>query len=110
MDVYSSQNYLFYTFAPILPRFPLQTQARITMRFARFVSALDYSCFLPPFHASCVNSCLFRVAVLAGFLFQFASPSTQAATRSPKGPVIPKWGRFEHTFKSSIAYSNPVQQ
>jgi Protein of unknown function (DUF4038)/Domain of unknown function (DUF5060)/Putative collagen-binding domain of a collagenase len=30
-----------------------------------------------------------------------------AAIRSPKMPVVPKWGRFEAAFKSSINYSNP---
>ena len=34
----------------------------------------------------------------------------QAASQSPKAPVVPKWTRFEHAFKSSIAYSNPLQQ
>jgi hypothetical protein len=33
-----------------------------------------------------------------------------AATQSQKGPVIPKWARFEQSFKSSVTYSNPLQQ
>jgi len=37
----------------------------------------------------------------------FALP---AATQSKKEPVVPKWGRFEQTFKSSLVYSNALQE
>src|SRR5262245_32843305 len=33
-----------------------------------------------------------------------------AATESAKVSVAPKWTRFEQSFKSSVPYSNPVQQ
>ena len=33
-----------------------------------------------------------------------------AATRSPQFPAVPKWGRFELLLKSSVNYSNPVQE
>jgi len=36
--------------------------------------------------------------------------SAFAATKSPKMPVTPKWGRFEQAFTSSITYTNPLQQ
>ena len=29
---------------------------------------------------------------------------------SQKLNVVPKWGRFEQTFKSSLPYSNPIQE
>ncbi|HWX18439.1 MAG TPA: hypothetical protein VN578_00905, partial [Candidatus Binatia bacterium] len=32
-----------------------------------------------------------------------------AATQSPKEPVVPKWERFEHEFRSSVVYSNALQ-
>ncbi len=33
------------------------------------------------------------------------------ATAAPaKTPIVPKWGRFEQTFKSSVRYSNPPQE
>ncbi len=31
------------------------------------------------------------------------------ATRSKKMPVVPKWARFERVFKSSVVYSNALQ-
>lgn len=33
-----------------------------------------------------------------------------AATAFAKTPLVPKWGRFEQSFKSSIEYANPFQQ
>jgi hypothetical protein len=38
------------------------------------------------------------------------SVHSQAAVQSPKVPVTPKWLRFEESFKSSTAYSNPLQE
>src|SRR5262245_24294810 len=32
------------------------------------------------------------------------------AAPSPKMPVVSKWGRFEHAFKSSKAYTHPLQE
>src|SRR5215472_16253942 len=29
---------------------------------------------------------------------------------SAKSPIVPKWGRFEQTFKSGVRYSNPPQE
>src|SRR5207249_4368756 len=31
------------------------------------------------------------------------------AEPSPQMPVVSKWGRFEQSFKSSVAYSHPLQ-
>src|SRR4029077_802571 len=31
------------------------------------------------------------------------------ATESPKMPVVPKWQRFEQVFKSTVVYSNALQ-
>lgn len=45
-----------------------------------------------------------RITSLA-LLFTGALASVLAAD-----PVVAKWGRFEHTFESSVAYSNPIQQ
>src|SRR6266581_1538545 len=56
-----------------------------------------------------IGTSLFRTLLSALFVL----PSLgilQAASQSPKAPVVPKWTRFEHSFKSSIAYSNPLQQ
>ncbi|HXU78877.1 MAG TPA: DUF4038 domain-containing protein [Methylomirabilota bacterium] len=38
------------------------------------------------------------------------SPPIQAATRSKKVPVVPKWGRLDQSFKSSVKYTNALQQ
>jgi hypothetical protein len=38
-----------------------------------------------------------------------ATVPVMGATRGLKMPVTPKWGRFEASFKSTLAYSNPVQ-
>src|SRR5436189_5035467 len=41
----------------------------------------------------------------------FSAPgTTSAATKSPKLPVTPKWGRFEEAFTSAITYTNPLQE
>jgi len=37
------------------------------------------------------------------------SAGVLTATASPKLPVVAKWGRFEQTFKSTVLYSNAVQ-
>jgi len=31
------------------------------------------------------------------------------ATESPRMPIVPKWGRFEQSFKSEVLYSNALQ-
>ena len=47
-----------------------------------------------------------RLAALCLLLLPAGVPTAAA---SPKVPVIAKWGRFEQSFKSSVAYSNAVQ-
>ena len=47
-----------------------------------------------------------RLAVLALLLLPAGVPTARAAA---KMQVVPKWSRFEQAFKSSVAYSNPVQ-
>jgi hypothetical protein len=47
-----------------------------------------------------------RLAALAFLLLPMGLPTADA---SVKTPVIPKWGRFEQVFKSSVVYSNAVQ-
>ncbi len=37
-------------------------------------------------------------------------PAAQSATKGIKMPVAPKWSRFEHTFRSSVVYTNPLQE
>ncbi|MGO8675729.1 MAG: DUF4038 domain-containing protein [Limisphaerales bacterium] len=44
--------------------------------------------------------CLSLLALPAGL---------RAATESPRMPVVPKWGRFEQSFKSDVLYSNALQ-
>jgi hypothetical protein len=39
-----------------------------------------------------------------------APNSACGATKSPKMPVTPKWGRFEQAFTSSTTYTNPLQE
>ena len=36
--------------------------------------------------------------------------ATIAVGATPKLPVVPKWHRFEHAFKSSLVYTNPLQE
>ena len=36
--------------------------------------------------------------------------NVDAATRSKKVPVVPKWGRLDQSFKSSVKYDNPPQE
>jgi hypothetical protein len=50
----------------------------------------------------------FVLAFLAVALL--ATDGVMAATRSAKIPVVPKWGRFEHSFHSTSAYTNAVQE
>src|SRR5258705_936245 len=45
--------------------------------------------------------------VICFLLLPMTSP---AVTQSSKLPLVAKWERFDQTFKSSVAYSNPVQQ
>lgn len=47
-----------------------------------------------------------RVAALALLLAPAGVPTAAASTKTP---VIAKWGRFEQAFKSSVAYSNALQ-
>jgi hypothetical protein len=47
-----------------------------------------------------------RLAALALLLLPGGVPTVGA---SAKTPVVPKWGRFEQAFKSSVVYSNAVQ-
>ena len=47
-----------------------------------------------------------QVAALGLLLLPGAIPTAAA---SAKTPVIPKWGRFEQVFKSSVVYSNALQ-
>ena len=45
------------------------------------------------------------------FIVSLASPfALVAATKSPKMPIVPKWGRFELSFKSAALYSNALQE
>ena len=53
------------------------------------------------------TECFWRVAVLIGLLF--APSEFQGATESRKMPVSPKWSVFEQTFRSSVDYSNALQ-
>src|SRR6266404_7700864 len=39
-----------------------------------------------------------------------SSPPAGAATRSKRAPVVPKWGRLDQSFKSSVRYANAIQQ
>jgi len=48
-----------------------------------------------------------RRAAVCLFLLATAAPWTSA---SAKPEVVAKWDRFEHSFKSSIAYSNALQE
>ena len=49
--------------------------------------------------------------LMASVLLTLATgPALNAATRGIKMPVVPKWSRFEHAFRSSIVYSNALQQ
>jgi hypothetical protein len=48
-----------------------------------------------------------RLAVLGLLLLPAGIPTVVA---SAKTPVIAKWGRFERAFKSTVSYSNPVQE
>jgi hypothetical protein len=47
-----------------------------------------------------------RLAVVCLFLLAAAAPWADA---SAKTVVVAKWGRFEHSFKSSLVYSNALQ-
>ena len=47
-----------------------------------------------------------RLAALALLVLPAGVCSVAA---SAKPPVIAKWGRFEHSFKSTVLYSNAVQ-
>ena len=47
-----------------------------------------------------------RLAALALLLLPAGLPTTAAAAKTP---VIAKWGRFEQTFRSSVVYSNALQ-
>src|SRR5262249_44360797 len=49
-----------------------------------------------------------RACALA-LVFFLPNSSFAAATRSKKMPVVPKWERFEHEFKSTVSYLNPLQ-
>ncbi|HOC54524.1 MAG TPA: DUF4038 domain-containing protein [Verrucomicrobiota bacterium] len=48
-----------------------------------------------------------RLVALALLLLTAALPAVQAAA---KLELVPKWDRFEHAFKSSVAYANAVQE
>jgi hypothetical protein len=52
---------------------------------------------------------LFSIFYLLSSLFCLRS-SAPAATQSQKLPVVPKYTRFEQSFKSTLAYANPCQQ
>jgi hypothetical protein len=45
----------------------------------------------------------------AFFIFLQASPESLAASQSRRMPVVSKWGRFEQSWKSTVLYSNAVQ-
>src|SRR5437016_3962248 len=47
--------------------------------------------------------------ILAIAVLLVLANSPGGATASSKAPVVAKWGRFEQSFKSSLTYSNPVQ-
>jgi len=55
------------------------------------------------------NVFLTRSRRAAVYLFLVLAAIPWAAV-SAKPAVVPKWGRFEHSFKSSLVYSNPVQE
>src|SRR4051812_2787418 len=44
-----------------------------------------------------------------GVLFFFFTKMTVLAPGAEKVPVVSKWGRFEHSFQSSLSYSNALQ-
>ncbi len=44
------------------------------------------------------------------FGFLGALALTGAAAFAANEPVVPKWGRFEHEFTSSVRYENPLQE
>src|SRR5687767_2805788 len=44
------------------------------------------------------------------FGFLSALALTGAAAFAANEPVVPKWGRFEHEFTSSVRYENPLQE
>jgi hypothetical protein len=53
----------------------------------------------------------FRQGVAAAvMLILAAGPAVNAATKGIKMPVAPKWSRFEQGFRSSIVYTNPLQE
>jgi len=51
----------------------------------------------------------FGGGLAALFLLGSSNGVFGAATRSKSMPVVPKWERFEHEFKSLAAYPNPLQ-
>src|SRR5512140_890055 len=52
----------------------------------------------------------FGIIAVSVTLILGTGPFATAATRGIKMPVVPKWSRFEHVFRSSVAYTNPLQQ
>ena len=63
-----------------------------------------------------MESCMIRLKFQRWFAFfglaalLASTHDLSAATRSKKGPVVPKWGLLDQSFKSSAHYTNPVQQ
>jgi hypothetical protein len=55
------------------------------------------------------NRRAWSLLLLCGLVILPLSPF-EAAAKAPKLPVVPKWGRFEQTFRSSFAYSNALQE
>src|SRR5437763_13350251 len=43
-------------------------------------------------------------------LFCFAMPLLLAATVAAQGASVPKWGRFQKSFESTVSYDNPAQE
>lgn len=49
------------------------------------------------------------VQMVCGALALLALATALPAAQSPKLPIVAKWGRFEHTFRSSVNYPNALQ-
>jgi len=52
----------------------------------------------------------YRMKALAALLLLLCPEIIEGATQSQKAAVVPKWTRFEQIFKSSVSYSNALQQ
>ena len=57
-----------------------------------------------------MRNVIFTWSRFAALALLLAPAGVPTAAASAKTPVIAKWGRFEQAFKSSVVYSNAVQE